>query len=244
MDGALFQHHAGSVPRGGHTLALGGDLCWGMSEAASAWVKPVTLSCPKFVRTIRLEPLELRHAADVFPLADPELFRHTMQAPPEWSVEGFRAEFDKVMSLAGVVALAIIAVGGERDGRAIGRTTYMDIKPEHRGLEIGRTWIARAYHGTRVNPEAKYLMLRHAFEELSPTAIRVQFTTNGTNLHSQSAIGKLGAVREGVLRKARIMPPALDRTEAVVRDSVHFSIVNDEWSGVKARLEARLYANA
>ncbi len=116
----------------------------------------------------------------------------------------------------------------------------MDIKPEHRGLEIGRTWIGRAFHGTRVNPEAKYLMLRHAFERLAPTAVRVQITTNGTNLHSQAAIAKLGAVREGVLRKSRIMPPTPDRAEPLVRDWVHFSIIDDEWPGVKTRLEARL----
>ncbi len=192
------------------------------------------------MRTIRLVPLEPRHADELFAVADPELFRHSMQAPDEWSVRGFEREFERVMATPGVVAFAIVLVDS---GRAVGRTTYMDIKPEHRGLEIGRTWIGRAWHATRVNPEAKYLMLRHAFENLSPTAIRVQLTTNGTNLHSQAAITKLGAVREGVLRKARIMPPApppLDRTEPAVRDWVHFSVVDDEWPGVKARLEERL----
>jgi RimJ/RimL family protein N-acetyltransferase len=195
------------------------------------------------VRDIRLEPLTVAHATDLMAVADRELFRHTMQAPAEWSVGGFEREIEKVCALAGVVAFAIVLARdaqGIRAGRAIGRTTFMDIKPEHRGLEIGRTWIGRAFHCTRVNPEAKYLMLRHAFERLAPTAIRVQITTNGTNLHSQAAIAKLGAVREGVLRKSRIMPPTLDRAEALVRDWVHFSIIDDEWPGVKARLEARL----
>lgn len=205
-----------------------------------AWISPTTLSCPGLVRTIRLVPLEIRHAAELFPRADQELFRHTMQAPPEWSVQGFEREFEKVISTPGVVAFAIQLAEGPDAGRVIGRTTYMEIKPEHRGLEIGRTWISRAYHGTRVNPEAKYLMLRHAFESLSPPAVRVQLTTNSTNLHSQTAIAKLGAVREGVLRKSRIMPPALGRTEALVRDWVMFSIVDDEWPKVKAGLEARL----
>ena len=211
-----------------------------MSTPSTPWVTPTTLDCPGIVNTIRLVPLQARHAADVFPLADPDLFRHSMQAPSEWSVRGFELEFEKVLALPGVVAFAIVLASGDQQGRAIGRTTFMDIKPEHRGLEIGRTWIARAYHGTRVNPEAKYLMLRHAFESLSPTAIRVQLTTNGTNLHSQTAIAKLGAVREGVLRKARIMPPALDRTEPAIRDWVHYSIIYDEWPHVKAGLEARL----
>lgn len=204
------------------------------------WVRPSILENATHVRTIRLEPLTVAHAPDLHAIADPELFRHSMQAPSEWSVRGFAQEIEKVRTLPGSVPFAIIATAGKDKGRAIGRTTYMDIKPEHRGLEIGRTWIGRPHHGTRVNPEIKYLMLRHAFESLSPTAIRVQLTTNGTNLHSQAAITKLGAVREGVLRKARIMPPALDRTEPAIRDWVHFSILDDEWPSVRARLEQRL----
>lgn len=192
------------------------------------------------VRTIRLEPLETRHAPDLFAAADPDLFQHSMQAPPEWSAHGFELEMTKVKALPGVVAFAIVLADAKSAGRAIGRTTFMEIKPEHRSVEIGRTWIGRAYHGSRVNPEAKYLMLRHAFEELSPGAIRVQLTTSGTNLHSQGAISKLGAVREGVLRSARVMPPALNRTEPVVRDWVFYSVLPDEWPAVKARLEARL----
>jgi ribosomal-protein-alanine N-acetyltransferase len=196
------------------------------------WITPVTLRG----KAVRLEPLEQRHAADLFAAADQGLFQHTMQAPEEWSVAGFEAEMEKVKASPGVVAFAIVL---NETGRAMGRTTYMDIKPEYRGVEIGRTWIGRAHHGTRVNPEIKLLMLEHAFERLAPTAIRVQITTNGTNLHSQAAIAKLGAVKEGVLRKARIMPPALGRGEAV-RDWVIFSILEEEWPGVKARLRDRL----
>lgn len=192
------------------------------------------------IRAIRLEPLELHHAPDLFAIADPQLFTHTMQAPPEWSVRGFELEMEKVKATPGVVAFAIVAEHGPHAGHAIGRTTFMDIKPEHRGVEIGRTWIGRTYHGTRVNPEAKYLMLRHAFESLSPTAIRVQITTNGSNLHSQSAIAKLGAVREGVLRKARITPSDQTGMTPGPRDWVVFSIIDDEWPRVKQGLESRL----
>lgn len=214
-----------------------------MGTEPAAWITPTALECSGVVRSIRLVPLETRHAADLFAAADRELFRHTMQAPAEWSVDGFTAEMEHVRGLPGVVAFAIMLAGGSHGNeRAIGRTTFMDIRPEHRGLEIGRTWIARAYHGTRVNPEAKYLMLRHAFEVLTPPALRVQITTNSTNLHSQAAISKLGAVREGVLRKARIMPPSLDRPEPAIRDWVHFSILDDEWPSVKTRLEERLRA--
>ncbi len=211
-----------------------------MATSDASWVEAVTLRRPGVVRTIRLEPLEARHAPDLFRAADIELFRHSTQAPAEWSVRGFEEEMERVKALAGVAALAIVLDSGPEAGRAIGRTTFMDIRPEHRGLEIGRTWIGRAYHGTRVNPEAKYLMLRHAFEEMRPPAIRVQITTNGTNLHSQAAIEKLGAVREAVLRQARILQPGLGRAEEAIRDWVIYSIVEAEWPAVRAGLERRL----
>lgn len=115
-----------------------------MRTEPAAWVKPTTLECPNVVRAIRLVPLESRHAADLFAIADRELFRHTMQSPAEWSVNGFEAELEHVRDLPGVVAFAIVLLGASGNERAIGRTTFMDIRPEHRGLEIGRTWIGRA----------------------------------------------------------------------------------------------------
>lgn len=209
------------------------------------WMQPRVLANPEIAPTVRLVPLTTAHAPDLHAIADPKLFTHTMQGPAEWSTRGFAAEIEKVLAIPMSVAFAIELVRDDRGfpaGRVIGRTTYMDIKAEHRGLEIGRTWIGRPFHGTRVNPEIKYLMLRHAFESLTPTAIRVQLTTNGTNLHSQSAIAKLGAVREGTLRKARILPPTPERPEPAVRDWVTFSVVDDEWPGVRASLEQRLLA--
>jgi RimJ/RimL family protein N-acetyltransferase len=206
---------------------------------STPWVSATTLLDPTLAPTIRLEPLTTAHAAHLFAVATPELFHHTAQSPQEWSEAGFAAEIEKVCAIPDSVPLAILL---NETGRAIGRTTFMEIKPEHRGLEIGRTWMGRDFQGTRVNPEAKYLMLRHAFEQLQPTAIRVQITTNITNLHSQAAIAKLGAVREGVIRKSRIIPPGPGRPEAVARDWVVFSILDDEWPQVKAGLEARLTA--
>jgi N-acetyltransferase len=208
-----------------------------MAATSNPWVGSCTLERPEVCSAIRLEPLRPSHAEDLFAVADREIFTQTAQRPTEWSVRGFAEEFERVAGMPATVAFAMV----EREtGRAVGRTTFMDIRPEHRGLEIGRTWIGRAYQGTRVNPEAKYLMLRHAFEVLSPPAIRVQITTSGTNLQSQAAIAKLGAVREGVLRKARIMPVGLDRPEPLVRDWVVFSILDDEWPRAKAALETRL----
>lgn len=178
---------------------------------------------------VRLEPLDVRHAPGLMATAEPELFRFTPQGPAEWSAAGFEADVRRVNSLPGVVAFAMVHAAS---GSVIGRTTYMDIQPANKGLEIGRTWIARAHQGTLVNPEVKYLMLRHAFGTLG--AIRVQFTTGGTNLHSQAAIAKLGAVKEGVLRNERILP------DGTRRDTVYYSILDSEWRGVKERLEARL----
>ncbi|HMN40223.1 MAG TPA: GNAT family protein [Phycisphaerales bacterium] len=200
----------------------------------SEWITPVVLEG----RIVRLEPLTTAHAPDLFNAADPELFRFTPQMPQEWSITGFEREIAKVALLPDVVAFAIIL---KATNKAIGRTTYMDIRAPHRGVEIGRTWIGRAHHGTRVNPEIKLLMLQHAFERLTPTAIRVQLCTGGTNLHSQRAIAKLGAVREGVLRHTRIVPsgPEPDSPH-MVRDTVFFSILADEWPAVKQRLLARL----
>lgn len=209
---------------------------------SSTWVRAVEISDPEMAKEIRLVPLSTCHAPDLFAAADLGLFEHGSQAPGEWSVRGFEGEIAKVCALPGVAAFAIIAQRGGAAGRAIGRTTFMDIRPEHRALEIGRTWIGRAFHGTRVNPEAKYLLLRHAFESLAPGAIRVQITTNATNLQSKRAIEKLGAIREGTLRKARILPASLDRAEPAVRDWIYYSILDDEWPDVKGRLERRLSA--
>ena len=214
-----------------------------MSSTQTPWVTPKRLEAGHVAKLICLEPLEVRHAGELYAVADPALFTHSMQGPPDWSVEGFEQELDRTISLSDVVAFAITLTrdfNGFPAGHAVGRTTFMDIRVPHRGLEIGRTWIGRAFHSTRVNPEAKYIMLRHAFEELTPSAIRVQITTNGTNLHSQHAIEKLGAVREGVLRKARVMPPWLDRKDSLIQDWVYYSIVAEEWASVKSNLEARL----
>jgi RimJ/RimL family protein N-acetyltransferase len=101
-----------------------------------------------------------------------------------------------------------------------------------RSLEIGGTWYGLDYQGTAVNPECKYLLLKHAFESLG--CIRVQLKTDARNPRSQRAIEKLGAVREGTLRSHMIT------SDGYVRDSVFYSILDREWYQVKAKLERRL----
>ena len=120
------------------------------------------------------------------------------------------------------------------ENRVIGSTRYLEVQPDDRTVEIGWTWYTPNAWGGIVNPEAKYLLMRHAFEDWG--AIRVALKTDINNLHSQAAIKKLGARYEGTLRNQRIRP------DGSYRDTVVFSVIQSEWPGVKARLEARLRA--
>ncbi|HZU12428.1 MAG TPA: GNAT family protein [Chloroflexota bacterium] len=189
-------------------------------------VGPVTLQG----RSLRLEPLAAFHAADLLRVAgDRRTFDYMFSAPPSWNEEGFRTYIRGLAAMENQVALAMVR---EDTGEAIGVSTYLDIRPSHRGLEIGSTWIGPPYQGTFVNPEAKFLMLRHAFDDLG--AVRVQLKTDGRNLHSQAAIRKLGAVYEGTLRKHIILP------DGFIRDTVMFSITAEEWPAVREGLIHRL----
>ncbi len=111
----------------------------------------------------------------------------------------------------------------------MGETRYLTIEPTNRGLEIGWTWLSPEIQRTGVNTECKYLLMRHAFEQLG--AIRVQLKTHHNNIRSQRAIERLGAVKEGVLRNHMIMP------DGSYRHSVYYSVIESEWPSVKSRLE-------
>jgi RimJ/RimL family protein N-acetyltransferase len=124
------------------------------------------------------------------------------------------------------------AVRHLESGRLAGATRYMEIRPEHRGLEIGGTWYGTEFQRTQVNTESKYLLLQHAFETLG--CIRVQFKADSRNDRSINAIERIGAVREGLLRNHMILE------NGIQRHSVFFSIIDIEWPGVKNRLEAKL----
>ncbi|HTF90240.1 MAG TPA: GNAT family protein, partial [Planctomycetota bacterium] len=127
------------------------------------------------------------------------------------------------------IAFAIVDAAS---GRALGTSSCLNIRPAHRGLEIGHTWLASAAQGTRVNPEAKFLLLRHAFETLG--CLRVELKTDARNEQSQRAMVKLGCTREGVLRKHMVLP------DGFVRDTVMFSIVDTQWPQVRESLILRL----
>jgi RimJ/RimL family protein N-acetyltransferase len=114
----------------------------------------------------------------------------------------------------------------------VGTTRFLSIDARNRRMEIGGTWIGQPWQRTRVNTEAKYLMLRHAFEILE--AVRIEFKTDSLNERSRAALLRIGAVPEGVFRNHVIT------AEGRIRHSVYFSITAEEWPAVKARLEGML----
>jgi RimJ/RimL family protein N-acetyltransferase len=188
-------------------------------------IVPVTLEG----RRVRLEPLEERHARELFEAGrDAEIWR-TMPRGPLVSIDDARAMIREALEAARDGLQAPFAIVDRVSGRAIGSTRYLRIRRAHRGLEIGWTWLALAHQRTAANTECKKLLLEHAFERLG--ALRVQLKTDARNVRSQRAIERIGAVREGVLRSHMVMP------DGFVRDTVMYSVTAAEWPGVKVRLE-------
>lgn len=188
-------------------------------------VSPVTLEG----LIVRLEPLEERHTEGLARAgADESIWR--LMPYGHVTTPDRMAEF-----VAGMLARA--AGGGElpfavverEAGRVVGATRYLDIRPEHRGLEIGGTWYAVDRQRTGVNTDCKRLLLAHAFEALG--AIRVQLKTDARNERSRRAIERIGATYEGTLREVMILPDGHRRSTA------YFSILDREWPAVRVRLD-------
>lgn len=190
---------------------------------------PVTLTG----RHVRLEPLTEDHLPDLFAAGgkDEEVWRWQGGPAPQSEAElgDVLRELLAAAEQGRSVPFAVIHLAS---GRAVGWTTFSDVDVRDERLEIGWTWYGRAYWRTAVNTEAKLLLLGHAFEELRMG--RVQLKTDHMNRRSQEAIARLGARREGVLRRHRRRP------DGTWRDSVYFSMLADEWPPAKERLEARL----
>lgn len=179
---------------------------------------------------VRLEPLADAHAAGLaaavaaepgaFPLAGPVSGGSTLA---EW-LEQASAE---------AAAGTRLPFAVRSDGVVAGSSSYLDIAPADGRIEIGSTWYGAPWRGTSLNPTAKLLLLEHAFEALG--AMRVQLKTDARNEQSRRAIAGIGATFEGILRKhsRRADGPGL-------RDVAMFSITDDEWPAVRARLEARI----
>ena len=184
-------------------------------------------------RVVRLEPLRIEHVPGLCAVGlDAELWR--------WTVAQVRTEDDlrryvgQALELERQGVALPFATIERASGKPVGSTRYGTIDRANRRVEIGWTWLGRAYQRTALNTEAKYLMLRHAFEDLG--CIRVELKTDALNQQSRNAMLRFGAQEEGILRHHQI-------TEAGrPRDTVYYSVLKDEWPQVKAWFEARMVA--
>lgn len=195
-------------------------------------VTPVTLTGS----AVRLEPIRNEHAELFWEVAQNDLddiFRwipYRMQ-----TLEDFQQLVAKGVQEQERGESVVFTTVESASGRVIGSTRFMNIDRNHRRVEIGSTWIAPAWQRTAVNTEAKFLMLRYAFEVWG--CFRVELKTDALNQKSRNAILRLGAKEEGTLRRHVVT------WTGRVRDSVYFSILDSEWPDVKSRLEAKLAAN-
>jgi RimJ/RimL family protein N-acetyltransferase len=179
---------------------------------------------------VRLEPLAQTYAADLHAACnDPALWEYTFQGNPFGSPESTIESIDLAHQYTNSRPFAIV---DRATGRAIGSTRYLDIDESNRKLEIGWTYLARAYWRTPFNTECKLLLLRYAFETWN--AVRVQFKAEAINTRSHRAIERIGATHEGTLRNFRIRPGG------ELRDTSFFSIIASEWPSVKTHLESLL----
>jgi len=182
-------------------------------------------------RWLTLEAIDERHAAGIFEaMRDDEVCRYLAWEPPTSLAETLALVREAKEAMARGQSIVYAQVWNAT-GRAIGSTRLLDVRPADRQVEIGATFLGRDYWRTPANTESKYLFLRHCFETLG--CVRVALKTDGRNVRSQEAIARLGAAREGVLRRHM-------RVKGYQRDTVYYSILDDEWPAVKARLEARL----
>jgi RimJ/RimL family protein N-acetyltransferase len=183
---------------------------------------------------VRLEPLDHVHADGVLAAAaDSEIWRYmAVNLDSPQAVAGW---IDGSLALVAQGTDAVFTIVEQATNRVIGSTRYLDIRPAHRGLEIGWTWLAKDQWRTGVNTECKFLLLQHAFETLD--AIRVQLKTHRLNFRSRRAIERIGAQFEGILRNAVIL------ADGTFRDSAYYSITDAEWPAVRRHLQMMMGAD-
>lgn len=190
--------------------------------------QPVTLAG----RYVRLEPLGPQHFDALVEVgAGRGIFQYfpiQVESPEE--VRGYLAYCVQQMEVGLGVTFATVSLA---DSRPVGGTSFLAIDRANRRLEIGGTWISPDWQRTACNTEAKYLQLRHCFEELG--AVRVEFKTDSLNEKSRGALARIGAVEEGTFRNHMIVQPSGRH-----RHSVYFSVIDSEWPDVKVRLESML----
>ena len=184
-------------------------------------IEPVTLRG----EGVCLEPLSQDHAQGLY---------NRGRYAPDWAfmprgcfidLADTRQWIEEALAAPDQLPFAIVET---QKGKVVGSTRYLNIRPEHRSLEIGWTWLGQEWQRTWVNTRVKLLLLSHAFDRLG--CLRVEFKTDARNQRSLQALERMGATREGVLRKHLIVQG--DHS----RDSVYFSVIDDEWPQVKERL--------
>jgi len=198
---------------------------------------PLNITVPLTLEglVVRLEPIRHQHAELFWDVAKDDLeniFRwipYSVKTP-----EDFQRLIQKALDEQERGESIVFATVERSSARVIGSTRFMNIDRVNRRVEIGSTWIAPAWQRTAVNTEAKYLMLRHAFEVWG--CMRVELKTDALNQKSRDAILRIGAKEEGTLRRHVVT------WTGRVRDSVYFSILDGEWPNVRTRLEAKLGA--
>ena len=183
-------------------------------------------------RVVRLEPLARRHEEGLFEAARDERIWRWMPYDASASPETFHTWLEDALAASEAGTEGAFATIDADTGQPIGSTRYLALRPEHRSLEIGWTWLAPACWQTGANVEAKLLMLWHAFEDLG--CLRVEFKTDARNDRSRAALAALPARFEGVFRKHMLVRGGQRR------DSAYYSIIDEEWPEVRENLERRL----
>ncbi|PJC63653.1 MAG: GNAT family N-acetyltransferase [Deltaproteobacteria bacterium CG_4_9_14_0_2_um_filter_42_21] len=183
---------------------------------------------------IQLLPLSQDHAHDLLIAGRDESLWKYMPIPPLKRVEDVQNMIACALDEKNLRREFAFAIVSKKMGKAIGSTRLYDIREKDKTLEIGWIWIAKDYQRTAVNTETKLLLLKYCFETLG--LIRVQFKTDARNLQSQNALERLGAKREGILRKNRIC------WDGFIRDTVYYSILAEEWPEVRSTLHERVSA--
>lgn len=191
------------------------------------WPDPFTVEG----NSASIVPLTIEHHDDLVEAAgDGELHRLWYTRVPE--PENIRAEIERRLGLQIIGSMLPFAIIQKPSGKAVGMTTYLNIDYANRRLEIGATWCRQSVQRSPVNTECKLLLLQHAFEKLD--CICVEFRTHFMNIQSRSAIERLGAKLDGVLRSNMVM------ANGTIRDTAVYSIIASEWPAVKANLRWQL----
>jgi len=186
--------------------------------------RPVTLEG----KTVRLEPLSLKHAAGLLAIGAEESIWQYLSTPAPTSMDKAHDWIEERLANQAAGERLPVAVISLADGHFAGSTGYSSISRQHRTLEIA-SWYGLNYQRTGINTECKYLLLKYAFEDLG--ALRVGLNVDMENVRSRRAVERIGGVQEGILRKHRI------RRDGTRRDTVIFGFINDDWPQVKVKLE-------